>query len=118
MPARLCRNSVRWWRNQTWRWGLFCSSEYGLDVLAAGLRDHSLAGASFPASHYSVATGHVDHLQQFNVNAGQDFAQALLQKLQAESSHSHADNSFALLLIDGLSLREESVTRAFQTSLG
>ncbi|MGJ7544349.1 nitric oxide-sensing protein NosP [Variovorax sp. LT1R16] len=119
----------------------FCSSEYDLDVLAdemkrlfgevqvvgcttageigpAGSRDHSLTGASFPASHFRVAAGQVDHLQQFEVEVGQEFAQSLLQKLLAEGVPNDADNSFALLLIDGLSLREEPVTRAFQTALG
>lgn len=119
----------------------FCSSDYDLDVLAdemkrlfgevqvvgcttageigpAGFRDHSLTGASFPASHFRVAAGQVDHLQQFEVEVGQEFAQSLLQKLLAGGVPNDADHSFALLLIDGLSLREEPVTRAFQTALG
>ncbi|MBD9667372.1 FIST C-terminal domain-containing protein [Variovorax sp. VRV01] len=119
----------------------YCSSEYDLDALAdemkrlfgdvpvagcttageigpAGLRDHSLAGASFPASHFRVAAGQVEQLQQFKVEAGQDFAQALLHELLAAGPPGDADHSFALLLIDGLSLREEPVTRAFQTALG
>ncbi|WPH17408.1 nitric oxide-sensing protein NosP [Variovorax paradoxus] len=119
----------------------YCSSDYDLEALAgemkrlfgdvpvvgcttageigpAGFRDHSLAGASFPASHFRVAAGQVEQLQQFKVEAGQDFAQALLHKLLAEGPAGDADHSFALLLIDGLSLREEPVTRAFQTALG
>ena len=88
------------------------------EIGPAGLRDHSLAGASFPASHFRVAAGQVEQLQQFKVEAGQDFAQALLHKLLAEGPPGDADHSFALLLIDGLSLREEPVTRAFQTALG
>ncbi|WP_432445564.1 nitric oxide-sensing protein NosP [Variovorax paradoxus] len=119
----------------------FCSSEYHLDALAeemkhlfgevlvvgcttageigpAGFRDHSLAGASFAGSHFRVVAGQVDHLQQFEVDAGQAFAQSLLHKLMAEGAPADVDNSFALLLIDGLSLREEPVTRAFQTALG
>lgn len=119
----------------------FCSTEYDLDALAdemkhlfgevlvvgcttageigpAGLRDHSLTGASFSGSHFRVVADHVDQLQQFEVNAGQDFAQGLLHKLLAEGSPADVDHSFALLLIDGLSQREEPVTRAFQTALG
>lgn len=119
----------------------YCSSDYDLEALAgemkrlfgdvqvvgcttageigpAGLRDRSLAGASFPASHFRVAAGQVEQLQQFKVEAGQYFAQALLHKLLAEGPPGDADHSFALLLIDGLSLREEPVTRAFQTALG
>lgn len=119
----------------------FCSSEYDLDVLAgeiqrlfagvqvvgcttageigpAGCLEHSLTGASFAASHFSVASGHLEHLQQFDADAGQAFAQELLQELHAQTAHNDTDNSFALLLIDGLSRREEPVTRAFQRALG
>lgn len=119
----------------------FCSNEYDLDVLAeeiqrlfagvqvvgcttageigpAGCLEHSLTGASFAASHFSAVSGHLEHLQQFDADAGQAFAQELLQQLHAQAPHSATDNGFALLLVDGLSLREEPVTRAFQRALG
>lgn len=119
----------------------FCSSEYDLDVLAgemqrlfagvqvvgcttageigpAGCLEHSLTGASFAASHFSAVSGHLAHLQQFDADAGQAFAQGLLQELHAQAPHSDTDNGFALLLVDGLSRREEPVTRAFQRALG
>ncbi|MDX1366230.1 nitric oxide-sensing protein NosP [Pseudomonas sp.] len=119
----------------------FCSSEYDLDVLAdemqrlfagvqvvgcttageigpAGCREHSLTGASFAASHFSAVSGHLEHLQQFDADTGQAFAQGLLQELHALAPHSDTDNGFALLLVDGLSRREEPVTRTFQRALG
>ena len=119
----------------------FCSSEYDLEVLAeemqrlfagvqvvgcttageigpAGCLEHSLTGASFAASHFSAVSGHLEHLQQFAADTGQVFAQGLLQQLHAQAPHSDTDNGFALLLIDGLSRREEPVTRAFQRALG
>ncbi|WP_372876056.1 FIST N-terminal domain-containing protein [Pseudomonas sp.] len=119
----------------------FCSSEYDLDVLGgemqrlfagvqvvgcttageigpAGCLEHSLTGASFAASHFSAVSGHLAHLQQFDADAGQAFAQGLLQELHAQAPHSDTDNGFALLLVDGLSRREEPVTRAFQRALG
>ncbi|MDX1723952.1 MAG: nitric oxide-sensing protein NosP [Pseudomonas sp.] len=119
----------------------FCSSEYDLDVLAgeiqrlfagvqvvgcttageigpAGCREHSLTGASFAASHFSAVSGHLEHLQQFDADTGQAFAQGLLQELHAQAPHSDTDNGFALLLVDGLSRREEPVTRTFQRALG
>lgn len=119
----------------------FCSSEYDLDVLGgemqrlfagvqvvgcttageigpAGCLEHSLTGASFAASHFSAVSGHLEHLQQFDADTGQVFAQGLLQQLHAQAAHNDTDNGFALLLIDGLSLREEPVTRVFQRALG
>lgn len=119
----------------------FCSSAYDRELLAeemrrlfagvqvvgcttageigpAGYRDHSLTGASFPASSFNAVSGRLDRLQQFEIAAGQAFAQKLLQKLESQAPQANADNSFALLLIDGLSVREEPVTRALQRALG
>lgn len=119
----------------------FCSSAYDRELLAeemrrlfvgiqvigcttageigpAGYRDHSLTGASFPASSFNAVSGRLDCLQQFQIAAGQAFAQELLQKLESQAPQANADNSFALLLIDGLSVREEPVTRVLQRALG
>ncbi len=119
----------------------FCSSEYDLKVLAeemrclfagvqvvgcttageigpAGYREHSLTGASFPASSFAAACGRIDRLQEFEIATGQAFVQEMLQKLESHAPHAEPDKSFALLLIDGLSMREEAVTRALQNSLG
>jgi hypothetical protein len=119
----------------------FCSSKYDLEVLAeemrslfagvqvvgcttageigpAGYREHSLTGASFPASSFNAASGCIDHLQQFKIATGQALVQELLQRLERHAPQADADHSFALLLIDGLSMREEVVTRALQSALG
>ncbi len=119
----------------------FCSSVYDLDALAgemrhlfgevqvvgcttagefgpAGYREHSLSGASFAAGSFNAVSGCIDHLQQFQIATGQAFAQELLQSLERQAPYADASNSFALLLIDGLSVREEPVTRALQNALG
>lgn len=119
----------------------FCSSDYDLEALAremdrmfagvqvvgcttageigpAGYCEHSLAGASFPAATCTAVTGHLDHLQQFGIGRGQSFVQELMQQLQARASSAGPQNSFAFLLIDGMSAREEQVTRALQYALG
>ena len=119
----------------------FCSSEYDLDVLGAemsrlfagvhvvgcttageigpaGYRQHSLSGASFPAGSCVVVSGLLDRLGQFDIARGHDFAQNLLQQLESKAPDASADNSFALLLIDGLSVREEPVAHALQYALG
>jgi hypothetical protein len=119
----------------------FCSSEYDLDVLAsemnrlfagiqvvgcttageigpAGYHQHSLSGASFPASSCLAVSGRLDHLTQFNIARGHDFVQVLLQQLESKIPQAGPDNSFALLLIDGLSIREEPVAHALQYALG
>ncbi|MDP1613980.1 MAG: nitric oxide-sensing protein NosP [Sulfuritalea sp.] len=119
----------------------FCSSEYDLDQLAdemkllfagvqvvgcttageigpAGYLEHSLTGASFPAGSFTAVSGRIERLHQFKIADGQAFAQNLLQSLESRAPQADADNSFALLLIDGLSVREEPATRALQSALG
>lgn len=119
----------------------FCSNEYDLEALAeemrllfggvhvvgcttageigpAGYQEHSLVGASFPVGVFFAVSGLLDRLQQFEISAGHAFAQELLQRLEERAPQADADNSFAFLLIDGLSVREEPVTRALQNALG
>ncbi len=119
----------------------FCSSEYNLGVLAeemkslftgvqlvgcttageigpAGYREHSLSGASFPAGDFHAVSGGIINLQQFDSARGKVVAADLLKRLDAVAPQADATNSFALLLIDGLSVREEVVTRVLQNALG
>lgn len=119
----------------------FCSSEYDLEALAdelnrlfgdvplvgcttageigpAGYLTKSLTGASFPASTCTAVTGLLDGLQQFVPESGREFAQELLRELEDCRNAGHTGNPFALLLIDGLSIREEPVARALQDGLG
>jgi len=119
----------------------FCSSEYDLDALAdemggllagvqvigcttageigpGGCHDHSVSGASFSAPSFAAASGLVDHLQQFETAKAQSLVQDLLQGLESTEPGANANNSFAFLLIDGLSIREEQVTSALQNALG
>lgn len=118
----------------------FCSSRYDLDALAdemnrrfagvkvigcttageigpAGYRDFSLSGASFPADDFIAVTGLFDRLQDFDFARGQSFANGLLRQLEARTPE-RGVKSFAFLLIDGLSVREEPVVRSFQKALG
>ena len=119
----------------------FCSSEYDLDVIAAemnrlfagvqvvgcttageigtaGYRAHTLSGASFGAGSCVAVSGVLDHLGQFGIARGNEFAQGLLQRLESRAPHANPDNSFAFMLIDGMSIREEPVTHALHYALG
>ncbi|MBS1228555.1 MAG: hypothetical protein H6R17_1832 [Proteobacteria bacterium] len=119
----------------------FCSTRYDLDALAgemsrlfdgvkvigcttageigpSGYCDFSISGASFPADGFTMVAGLFDRLQQFDFARGQVFVNGLLQQLEAKAPHSEACNSFAFLMVDGLSVREEPVVRTFQNALG
>ncbi|MFA6014807.1 MAG: nitric oxide-sensing protein NosP [Gallionellaceae bacterium] len=119
----------------------FCSSHFDLELLATEMRclfvgvrvvgcttsgeigpsgycEHSLTGASFPAGSFAAVSGLLPHLQAFNISAGKGFAQLLLQELESHAPGANVSNSFGLMLVDGLSIREESVAHAFQRGLG
>lgn len=119
----------------------FCSSRYDLDVLGAelarlfagvqvvgcttageigplGYHNRSLTGASFSSKHFCAVSAVSEPLCQFNLPQGVRFAASLLQKLEQKRPGINGDNSFALTLIDGLSIREEPVAHAFQHALG
>ncbi len=57
-------------------------------------------------------------LQHFEIGQGQALAQTLRQKIEGNTPESKVSNSFAFLMIDGLSVREEAVARAIQSALG
>ncbi|WP_153163517.1 FIST N-terminal domain-containing protein [Zoogloea sp. 1C4] len=119
----------------------FCASSYDLDAIADEMRrcfagvqvvgctsageigpggylEHSLAGVSFGARDFTAASGCITRLQDFDAAAGQALARHLQGQLDAATGSKSAANRFALLLIDGLSVREEAVTRAIQSALG
>jgi hypothetical protein len=119
----------------------FCSSNYDLDAIAsemtqlfgstpvvgcttageigpAGYHSGGLSGMSFPAASCKAVAGRLDDLQHFQISAGQAFTQAQLEALEKLAPDAAPDNSFAFLLIDGLSVREEPLARTIQTSLG
>jgi hypothetical protein len=119
----------------------FCSVHYDLDTLASEMRhlfagvqvigcttageigpkgylDRTISGASFPSDSFTVTCGRIDGLQQFESIQARSVAQDLMQRLEILKPQADASNSFALLLIDGLSVREEPVTRALQNALG
>ena len=119
----------------------FCSSAYDLDALADELKrlfgdvplvgcttageigpggycGHSLSGVSFPSTACVAAVGRYPQLQNFNMAQGQIFAKELVERLEGLSPSVSSANTFALLLIDGLSVREEPVVYTLQSVLG
>jgi hypothetical protein len=119
----------------------FCSAEYDLDVIAfelrrafagvqvigcttagefgpAGYRDHSIAGASFPAQTFSVASRGIERLQDLSSAQVQSVGRGVLRDLQAIEPRTDTSNTFAFLMIDGVSGCEELVALALHVAFG
>lgn len=120
----------------------FCSTAYDLAVLAAEINQRfagvlvlggtsagslgplaygqtqSLVGIGFPVQTCKVATAHVTGLQEFSAVQAQHMVDGLRQQLERQVTPVNASNTFVFQLIDGLSVREEVVTRLLQGALG
>ncbi|MBI1905466.1 MAG: FIST C-terminal domain-containing protein [Rhodocyclales bacterium] len=119
----------------------FCSSMYDLEALAdemnrlftgvqvigcttageigpAGYRDHSIAGVSFSSRACSAVSGALSSLKDFEFSHGRACVQDLLRQLESRVDAVSPANTFAFLLVDGLSVREEPVVRTLQAALG
>lgn len=119
----------------------FCSVHYDLDALAQELKrlfqnvpvigcttcgeigpsgyiSRSFSGVSFSSSFCTAAVGHLDDLQVFQDASGRALAAELVGKLDSAHTESAPGHRFAFMMIDGLSVREESVTHAVQKGLG
>ena len=119
----------------------FCSSQYDLDALAAemdrlfsdtlvvgcttageigpkGYLDHGISGASFPADSFQAVSGLIHPLHTFEITQGKNFVQGLMRHLEALAPQAGTYNSFAFLMIDGLSQQEEPVSRSLHSALG
>jgi len=114
----------------------FCSSGYDLEILTAeintqfagvpvfgcttageigpaGYRAGSLVGVSFSAGSCSAVVGHIDGLASVDEAAVRAEVWAVRRQVPDE-----AGSSFALLLLDGLCGREESIAHGCQSALG
>ena len=119
----------------------FCSSRYDLGAVASelnalfpgvavvgctsageigplGYQEHGISGVSFAEGSCSAAAGFLEHLQQFETAQGKAFTQSLLKRFEACAPAANAHNSFAFLLVDGLSIREDFVVHTLHDALG
>lgn len=113
----------------------FCSPEYDLEALAdelsrlfegvnligcttaaeisdMGYGTGSLTGASLGGADFAAATTRLDGLSRFEFASGQTTATALIETLRCQGAPVDSRNTFAFLLVDGLSQQEESVVGA------
>lgn len=123
---------------------VFCSAGYDRAELAAALAERfgdtpvigcttageitprgysagSLVGVGFPSADFSIVTERIDDLDGFEVSNSTLILRSLLLKrdraLAARPEPFTDRGSFAMLLVDGMSLREETVASALHSVL-
>lgn len=88
------------------------------EITPSGYLVGALTGVSIGSDDFRVVSRRFDGLRDFDFSHGQEFAQELLGSLRADSlTGVTPSNTFGLLLIDGLSRREEAVVSAFHSGL-
>ncbi len=125
---------------------LFCSPQYDIDAIAAAVRAHfgampvfgcttageigpfgyingGLCGIGFPREDFVVAATLIEDLDNFALASTIERARAASSERDRLAAAAFPDcpassKGFALLLIDGLSVREEQVVSAVATTLG
>lgn len=83
-----------------------------------GYQDGSTVAVSFPRAHFTVVRERIDGLGDFSLESGQRVAGSLSNALRRAGKSPSPSETFALLLIDGLSVREEIVASSIMASLG
>ena len=119
----------------------FCSSAYDLAIMAGEINrrfagvpvigctsaggfgpdfygQYVLSGVSLGRAACCVATGSLHNLQTFQASQAQALVAGLYQTMERQLPAYAPSNCFAFQMIDGLSVREEPVTRAVQQALG
>jgi hypothetical protein len=124
---------------------IFCSPQYDLDAVAAALGDHfgdtpvfgcttageitpfgyiagGICGIGFPREDFAVSAALFDDLANFELSATTEKTRAAVaerDRLAAGFGHRAASaKGFALLLVDGLSVREEQLVSAVANVIG
>lgn len=83
-----------------------------------GLLGGSAVALQFPASAFTFEFARIQPLAQLDIDAARNVARGLVETLEDRVPTLARRDMFALQLVDGLSFREERLTRAHQAALG
>jgi hypothetical protein len=120
---------------------LFCSPQFHIAEIAAAVKEYgpegrvlgcttageitplghrrgAIIGVSFDAAHFAASIMPVEHLSDFEIAAGFAAARALLAEQDQVQQRLESSHTFAMLINDGLAMREEAIVSAFGAALG
>lgn len=88
------------------------------EITSEGYFDGSITGVSLGSDDFTVATGRIEQLNGFEIGDGDGVVQSLKDGFARSGISPTSNNTFGFLLIDGLSMQEESVVSSLFASLG
>jgi len=88
------------------------------EITPLGYREDSITGVAFPKNHFSIVTKRLDDINKFRLQDGINAGRELVLDLKNKFPAANGQNTFAFMLIDGLSNAEERVTASIGSQLG
>ncbi len=87
------------------------------EISPAGMASGSIAGFSLSSEYFVVETAVVKNLATFTDSDAKGLVEGMLQRLERRAIAPLNHNSFALTLLDGMSIKEELVLRVLNDAL-
>jgi hypothetical protein len=89
------------------------------EITAEGYKDGTISGISFDAAHFKARVALVPRLQNFKMEDGEHITSGVLEELglSLPSTKSTPSQTFAMLLVDGMSKQEELVVSSLNRFL-
>lgn len=94
--------------------GCTTAGELGPD----GMADDSVTAFALGRGAFHVAAARIPALAEFTLQEGAAVVDRLTRDLEAQGVHASPDRAFAMLLVDGLSVREELLASSLNAALG
>ncbi|MCF6197067.1 MAG: FIST C-terminal domain-containing protein [Emcibacter sp.] len=88
------------------------------EITPLGYQQDSITGVAFPRAHFSIVSRAIHKIGDFKIQDGIDAGAELVADLKKNIPHANGHNTFAFMLIDGLSNAEERVTASIGSQLG
>ncbi|MBL4612647.1 MAG: FIST C-terminal domain-containing protein [Emcibacter sp.] len=88
------------------------------EITPLGYKEDSITAVAFPRDHFKVIIRAIDKIGEFKIQDGIDAGAELVADLKQNIPHANGHNTFAFMLIDGLSNAEERVTASIGSQLG
>lgn len=88
------------------------------EIGPTGVSEHGITGFALPASHFVVAAERVTGLRDFDTSRAMGVVERLQSQMTRRADTRAFPHAFAMMLVDGLSNREEALAAAFDAALG
>ena len=88
------------------------------EIAPDGYQRGGISGFALPEADFDVEVGCIDSIDEFEYRDGVGAASDVRHRLAARIPESSGINTFAFLLVDGMSRKEEQVVAAIHPSLG